>query len=484
MSYSINWSAMANNQVLIYFEYPVSEDVEIESTEAVEGAIEAEDLPWQFNPNDTKIGKLSVIEVPVTACNIMTSTYKLVNNYARCTPKSDGTYAATSQADIGTTVVTAESAISPLSADTLKKMWHIHTTGGGDFSSAGSPFGFSTALKNKLVLNVDTVNSIKSSLGLSDYSGTEDLANYNDSVIHYANRYYRITVSSKVSTDVTKKISRLNQDINDGFDAFVYDYNTRYGTSTVRLNKPDANTLLGVADINLKLYIDTYDISVSEITVEDALKVTIPADDMRTHLVDAPYDMFCMPYKAIQLADGTYTSPDACLQIAFEMAKDLGTSKIYDIQLLPYCPVRRYISGRNRVVETSGVENVDYTYIKAGLNKKVGIIFFASESNLTFDINRQISIQDYVEDEALKLKISNECDLYRLVSPNYSGQFEFSVAKNGGTVEKFNVDLTYKPYNPYIHINPEFAGLYGIDYNDARGLLLGGDFSLPIISDA
>ena len=80
-------------------------------------------------------------------------------------------------------------------------------------------------------------------------------------------------------------------------------------------------------------------------------------------------------------------------------------------------------------------------------------------------------------------KVQNECDLYRLVSPNYNGQFEFNPAKNGG-VTRFNVDFTYLPFSPYIHINPDFGRLYGRDFNDSRGLILGGDFSLPQSSNA
>ena len=84
---------------------------------------------------------------------------------------------------------------------------------------------------------------------------------------------------------------------------------------------------------------------------------------------------------------------------------------------------------------------------------------------------------------ALAIKIDNECKLYRLVSPNYTGEFEFSVSKNGG-VSKFNVDCTYKPYNPYIHVNPDFKNLYGQDFNDSRGLICQGDYTVGMISDA
>ena len=83
----------------------------------------------------------------------------------------------------------------------------------------------------------------------------------------------------------------------------------------------------------------------------------------------------------------------------------------------------------------------------------------------------------------MAIKIDNECKLYRLVSPNYMGEFEFSVSKNGG-VSKFNVDCTYKPYNPYIHVNPDFKNLYGQDFNDSRGLICQGDYTVGMISDA
>jgi hypothetical protein len=89
----------------------------------------------------------------------------------------------------------------------------------------------------------------------------------------------------------------------------------------------------------------------------------------------------------------------------------------------------------------------------------------------------------YENSYAYDLKVSNECDVYRLVSPNYQGEFEFSVAKNGG-VAYFNVDCTYKPYNPYIHINPNFKLMYGQDFNDSRGLVCNGDFSIGKLTDA
>ena len=88
--------------------------------------------------------------------------------------------------------------------------------------------------------------------------------------------------------------------------------------------------------------------------------------------------------------------------------------------------------------------------------------------------------------DALTRKLANECDLLRLVSQNYSAIFEFSSAKSGG-VDGFLADCTYKPWSPYIHILPKLKGLYGdnfVSIDDARGLICGGDMSLPQLSNA
>ena len=73
--------------------------------------------------------------------------------------------------------------------------------------------------------------------------------------------------------------------------------------------------------------------------------------------------------------------------------------------------------------------------------------------------------------------MDNETKMYRLCSPNWASSFEFSPIKNNG-VSYFNIYCTFKPYQPYIRIAPGFRNLYGADYNDARGLILGGDYSI------
>ena len=109
----------------------------------------------------------------------------------------------------------------------------------------------------------------------------------------------------------------------------------------------------------------------------------------------------------------------------------------------------------------------------------------------------------------LKKKVSSETEFIRICSPNYAGVFEYNQAKNNNefattltqvhinpnkylnkpNLESINVDYTYRPGTPYIHLNPVFKGedqgaVYGQDFNDIRGLVCGGDFSLGYIVDA
>lgn len=214
--------------------------------------------------------------------------------------------------------------------------------------------------------------------------------------------------------------------------------------------------------------------------------VTMPGADSRFHLKDAPYDMFCIPYGEVtilnsenedEFSTGIKIFPTESMQIAQEVARNVGKDNIYDLQLLPYCPMTGFlISGTEIDIKTDDAHR--YTIVRDEQNQPTSILLWSTASQGTLDI---------VLDEPLvvdNMKISNQCDMYRLVSPNYNGQFEFNLAKNGGQVTFFNVDYTYLPYNSYIHVNPNFAGLYGQDYNDARGLICQGDFSVSYLSDA
>lgn len=224
--------------------------------------------------------------------------------------------------------------------------------------------------------------------------------------------------------------------------------------------------------------IKTYRLNLIDVA-EDTYTYNIEED--RVHTGDAVYDIIAIPYGADLLIKNVKSrpaninissSPSLMLNIMTAIAEQQD-SKVYDIQLLPYCPLQNIITAENEIDLTSlnGNGASNYSTIKNSVNDIVGVILYITNSIFSFNIEL---------DEPILItepKIQSECDMYRLCSPNFGSAFEFNAAKNGG-VQYFNVDCTYMPFSPYIHLNPNFSKLYGQDFNDARGLICGGEFSI------
>ena len=206
------------------------------------------------------------------------------------------------------------------------------------------------------------------------------------------------------------------------------------------------------------------------------------------------FDAVCMPYGTIEeffaseVSVDLTTSAERSLRIMNSIARQLTSEKVLDLQLLPYCPIPNLVN--DEYIEEGGIvvpeDDIDKFTIYAMKSSVVtDALLICPSSNFTFDIEHKIEIEDDSDvPDTYKLKYINDCTILRLCSPNYNGLFEFNLAKNGGTIARFNVDITLRPFNPYIHVNPDFSFLYGQDFNDVRGLICNGDFSLGIINDA
>ena len=186
---------------------------------------------------------------------------------------------------------------------------------------------------------------------------------------------------------------------------------------------------------------------------------------------DAVYEILAAPLYDIEFTIGSETfehSGDIALQWFQDIInKYYSAGFAYDLQIVPYCPV-----------DSTNITNYEITYAAqqqpiADINRSVGIKLPSAS------FSEQLNID--IEYNANK-KISNETEVFRIVSPNGVGEYEFSPSKNNG-FSAFEVDCTLIPFNPYIKINPVFSGMYGADYNDYRGLICGGDFSLPILNN-
>lgn len=244
------------------------------------------------------------------------------------------------------------------------------------------------------------------------------------------------------------------------------------------------------------VYYDQYEIT-SELVYGQNIQATIPTT--RRSLIDSPYDMFCIPFgnEISILTTGGTISPrkETSLALAEAIATAAGT-RLYDLQILPYFPLQELLTYDS--AEEVGVLNLqgltagtDFAYVDLdGTTTHVNVIIFPQISIFNFKIQNN-SVFSSTSDElnfknadAISQKVFEETTKTRLCSPNYSSMFEFSVGKNDWSIEYFNVSCSYKPQNPFIMISIDFKGLYGREYNDSRGLILGGDFSLPIVNSS
>ena len=221
--------------------------------------------------------------------------------------------------------------------------------------------------------------------------------------------------------------------------------------------------------------VGTLTVSMAEVSVPGQIRTSISND--RNKLTDAPFDMFCMRLnpRNLALAQRLVSAPLGAGE----------TKKFYDVQILPFCPRREILDDGYDPTDASelgyGSQAIE-EYVD-GDWETVDYIYWCLTSSDSFSIAADVAItQRAPENPAANVKLSDQLDLYRLSSPNYSSSFDFSVARNGG-VRAFRIDFTYRPISPYIHVAPVFSGLYGTFNDDARGLILSGDYSIDMISD-
>lgn len=222
-----------------------------------------------------------------------------------------------------------------------------------------------------------------------------------------------------------------------------------------------------------------YYFSFVEIT-PNGYEVDLSSPTTRSHLTDSPYDMFAIPCGELKI--GTFnTIPEVAYRIAQEIERQTDNKTLLDLQLLPYAPFpdNQFTQSiwfyQPSEMKITNLRMEDWNLIvKTGDNlSAAGSVFWINgSSKFTKYINHKIEVSS----NNIEFKIQNECDKYRLCSPNWNGSFEFSATKNNG-VTQFRCDLAFKPINPYIRIAPVFGGLYGPISSDARGLICGGDFS-------
>lgn len=286
-------------------------------------------------------------------------------------------------------------------------------------------------------------------------------------------KYYKVTATPSTRWQSVKMNSGLYASFRNAIQEI-------YNMAASVVGSIDWNYLVGP---QFRASVSSWEnITVEDVTVAVAGgSYTIPAN--RYHNTDAPYDIFAVPFSdTLQIKNSSssgFVQITSKKNIAFQFAMSMiqkyaGAGAVYDAQIVPYCPIQGG-EVENNIFDLQQSDSRQWSTIT---QNDTPVAYILHVSNSSF--NRRIELESPIE--ITEPKVQALCDMYRLCSPNYAGVFEFNAAKNGG-ISYFNITCTYKPFTPYIKVYPDFGELYGSDFNDQRGLVCGGDFSLPKVTD-
>lgn len=325
---------------------------------------------------------------------------------------------------------------------------------------------------NSLIANTTSSSDNKITTWYSDNITGSNL-------LKYEGKYIKETSTGKIyKIDVSYgNLTSISEDVATGTNPYIE-------LQSIIDKVPEINGTGNNASYTVTYEVQKVKPVFTEVTQKDA--ITIPFSNSGRALDDAPYYMVAMPVGCDFFVGSSRirSEPDVVYGLAQQMGRVLG-SELYDIQLLPYCPVPNAVIRSNELNIKDLTINVDYVTITDGKGDIKTVLFYCTHSSFTntvdlgdYEYNILRILKDY------DVKVQNECDKWRLCSPGYNSTYDFSMAKNGG-FNGFNIQCTYKPFNPLIAVNPVYSGLYGQTFNkEQRGLILSGDFSMPIINDA
>lgn len=235
-----------------------------------------------------------------------------------------------------------------------------------------------------------------------------------------------------------------------------------------------------------------HDEEAHEITLAGTPSSAVTISASRPQCNNGPYDIIAIPTDGkIIFESNTYNiNSESAFFLAQQISKALSSSGIlYDIQILPYFPF-------------GASDSASFKYDQSGLGGELTVL---SSSRITlpsantfppliyptgadFKFTKSLSYPFAYSNTALNIKKDSETRFVRICAPNSSSYFDFNVAKNqtGGVSSiKLYIHCTYKPFSPFIHVYPKFGNLYKATFSpESRGLICGGDYSMPTVNDS
>lgn len=321
----------------------------------------------------------------------------------------------------------------------------------------------------KTYYEVDSFGLKKNSLtGWYSYDSYLKMLEENNKIIQAGDKYYQVTV-------------RGYKTIQYGME-YLLDNSSPLGTKTIELlvtpylNTNGKNIYVQMEPCGDSFVRTNIEIKIEEIVVS-ANEVSYNFGYSSAVTTDAEYEVIATPLRNVSFDTGNGTSFNHIGSYGLQWFQALAnkyysSTGVYDLQIVPYIS----IDNLDITEEISSGRAIYCTEDEGRIKRAIGFKLKTS----SFTSIKSISL-DLQEDK----KIGSLTELYRFTSPNGIGNFDFDPYKNDG-LQYYEIDCTLKPISPYIKINPFFneGSFYGDDYNDFRGLICGGDFSLSITSNA
>jgi hypothetical protein len=386
-------------------------------------------------------------------------------------------------------------AIDSYTYDSKKYLFH-HWYNESDINSSGYPAGNTCAI----------TQSAPNLVPLNPYDDNNGFITMMDT---YASKETTKTLALAMITNEGLSMDENTLTLLDSIDGKTVTgttspYNRPY---TVHVTKTDAPMLYNLTDADRTAVADAlkfsnlskstfakhaswkYNLSLYQVTLEEAPDTgtgaycddPFPAGMMTT--TDSVYDVHLIPLGGQMVVENKTISVNSGNMFSFasKLFETYG-SNIYDIQWLPYgYDAQRFESD---TINVGSVKGTSFTAIRASestSSEYVGAIIHLSRSSAGMTVYRDIIPSN--SSDLMENRIENETTFYRLCSPNWTSTFEFRPIYNNG-LHGFQIDVSFKPYTPYIRVCPMFSNLYGSTFNDTRGLVLSGDFSIDQTTDA
>ena len=322
------------------------------------------------------------------------------------------------------------------------------------------------------------------------FLNTGEMAIFTNSTNVYI-QLQRVSDESGVIKGITSKISSARRILNEQvFDMFAIPY----GEVVVRDSGYDSYTTKADAALSLaaaiaeELDAACYDIQLlpycpvlDMLDDEGRIDITTATEDKEYSFIDKTDSVVKEYYNnTVYLTSGQSITDSILIDVDTNDITNCGAiSTALDpdtISVTATASGTQTLLTLNATATATGYKIIIY-WVQYNGTQHYSIILWGNKNKFSTMLDYPLALTDSV-------KVDSQCNKYRLVSPNYQGSFEFSVAKNGGSVAYFIADCTYRPYTPYIKVAPAFEYLYGTNFGDCRGLICGGDFSLPRFTSA